>query len=235
MSDLTQPLTPARLKETIFLAFKDVRKGTGRGVRHCTALDGQDDAPGEDTEEHWWEYPDELKDSRFANALFFNNVDGIRFHLPAQMTAAIEGGSRGWGLSTSVHMILCEQKVGVKAPHNGHRPYLDYLKSIDIHQTISHYGFTKEQVQAIALFLFWDTHPEFEFAYPLDDRDAMIAYVKTNYENVVRSVAKANYSLTFEEAVAIEDEKRRILEDWFTAGSIDPDTPVVKRGFKEGV
>jgi len=88
MTDQKQPLTSDQLKEIIFQAFKDVAKGGGLGVRYCTALDGHGDASGQDIEEHWWEYPDDLKDSRFTNALFFNNSDGIRFHLPALMTAA---------------------------------------------------------------------------------------------------------------------------------------------------
>ncbi len=105
-------LTKENVKKVILEAFQYVQKGSGLGARECSA---QDDyaLPEEvakaallDTEEHWWQYPEDLVQSGILDySLIYNNEDGVKFHLPAVMTAEIDNHGNTAGIS--VYRVLC--------------------------------------------------------------------------------------------------------------------------------
>src|SRR6185369_5984631 len=104
---MADKITKEQLKKIIFEAFKDVPKGEGIGARECGAMDDYADpeqaakAKAEDVEKHWWEYPEDIQQNCFDYALTYNNIDGIKFHLPALMAASLE--NKGNTLEISVY------------------------------------------------------------------------------------------------------------------------------------
>lgn len=248
-----EKITKEQLKQAIFEAFKDVPKGNGLGVRECAALDdyANEDALSKarvlDIEQHWWKYPDELKDSAFNYALTYNNKDGIKFHLPALMAAALDG--RGNTVDVSVYSTLCVKSLKAGTPpHHGHKEYLDFLRTVKVSDFIEYYNFTPRQVHAIALYFMekgtksgWFMDDEWYYGVSWEE---IVAGIKEQWERVITALEKprgqdsfvalahsvnpgsdghiltTNYSVTLDEAVAIAAEEKRIIYEWFKAGGI---------------
>lgn len=222
---MNQELTSRFLKKVIFEAFKDVSKGESIGVRECAAIDDYateielEHARNNDIENHWWEYPKECKRKYFEFALNYNNRDGILFHLPALMTAVVEGYEDMTDIT--VYMHLCENIPPrfENKPHSGHSEYLDYLRSINPNSLISYYDFTPKQVRAISLYLLWQIHADDSSFFR--KRESWIAIEKKMHEGSSKYARPGDYTLTFEEAIAIVDENHRIVRDWFKAGEVE--------------
>ena len=221
-------ITTTDIKGLILDAFKAVGKGQGLGARECIALDAYADADvqaqarAEDVEEHWWDYPRQVKDFAFSYALIYNNIDGVRFHMPALMTADLEG--LGHDLDIALYMTLCIHplKGQPRSPHHGHRVYVDYLKSVQVQARIDYYGFDKKQLHAIAMYLLWQMHHKWHhhFFVPREERHEA---VRKSHESSLKYAGKGDYTLTLDEAIAIQDEEHRIVRDWFAAGGVDPE------------
>jgi len=226
---MTKELTKEDLKKIIFDAFKDVPKGNGCGVRECAAEDDyaseedKEKAREQDIEQHWWEYPKELIESNNLDyALSYNNKDGIKFHLPALMTADID--RFGNITEVSIFSTLCLDNFE-KKPHHGYREYVGFMKSIDISKIIKYYNFTREQTHAIALYFLFDVSINKSHQF-FDNREDMISLTKRIHEQCEKYSGKENYNLTPEDAIAIVDEEHRIMRDWFKIGDVDVDNYV---------
>ncbi len=222
---MPKKLMPADLKKVILESFQNVEKGDGIGVRECAALDDYAEGPElieartMDVENNWWEYPDECKRNHFDYALTYNNRDGILFHLPALMTAVVDG--YGEVADVSVYKHLCEgvAQSSQKIPHHGHREYVNYLQSIDVQKIIAYFGFTPKQAHAISLYLLWEMqNKDYHF---FESRESWIAFEQEMHEKFTLYASDGGYTLVLEDVIAIVDENHRIVRDWFKAGNLD--------------
>lgn len=231
---MPQKLTKEYVKKIIFETFKDVPKGDGLGARECGANDdyiyGEEAKKfrDQDVEQHWWEYPKELIEKGVLDyCLTYNNNDGIKFHLPAVMTADVEGISGYTDFEISIFGTLCEPYTEI---HRYHREYVAYMKSIDISKIIKQYNFNSAQIHAIALYLLYDMHMNNFHNQFFSSRDEIITGAKKDVE---RSHDPKNYTLTLEDAVAIVDEEHRIVRDWFKAGGVEVNNYVFEEADSE--
>lgn len=176
-----------------------------------------DKARREDTEQHCLEYPQELLEKGTLDlALTYNNKAGVKFHLPALMTASMDGF--GSTAALSVFGTLCLNNFQ-KKPHDGHREYVAFLKSVDVSKIIHYYDFSPEQIHAIALYFLYDMHRE-KFYNFFDSKEEQIAAVTRRHEQYKKHASEGNYVLTLEDAIVIQDEEHRIVRDWFKAGGL---------------
>ena len=127
---MAEKLTKESLKEIIFQAFKDVPKGNSLGARECIAEDDyaseeeKREAKKLDVEQHWWEYPKELVESGTLDySLTYNNDDGVKFHLPALMTAEIYG----FGNTAGNYTLTLDDVIAIKDEE--HRLVRDWFKA----------------------------------------------------------------------------------------------------------
>ena len=231
---MLQKLTREYVKKVIFEAFKDVQKGNGRGARECIAdddyasVEDQKKAAALDVEQHWWEYPKDLIERGDLDySLTYNNYDGVKFHIPALMTAEIDGYGNTAGIS--VFGTLCEPYTTI---HQYHREYVAYIKSIDISRIIKQYNFNAEQVHAIALYLLFDMHANNFRTQFFSNREEIIERAKKDVE---RPHNVKDYNLTLEDTMAIVDEKHRIVRDWFKVGEVDVDDYVYEENPEDTV
>ena len=84
-------MTAVQVKGSIAEAFSDVVLGAGLGLRTAAALDDYEDPVGlDDAPSHWKEISvADLKS--FEVALSYFDHEGMRFHLPAFMSASLSG------------------------------------------------------------------------------------------------------------------------------------------------
>ncbi|VAW81838.1 hypothetical protein MNBD_GAMMA12-2000 [hydrothermal vent metagenome] len=222
---MSKELNSCYLKKVILESFQDLEKGNGIGVRECAALDDYADdheliqARALDVESNWWEYPDDCRDNYFDYALTYNCRDGILFHLPALMTAVIDG--YGNIIDVSLYGYLCEgvAQNPQNIPHHGHRGYVNYLQSINVYKIIAYFKFNSQQIHAISLYLLWEMQNDSYHFF--ENREKWIAF-NLKMHNIYKTHASdGNYTLTIEDVIAIVDENHRIVRDWFSAAKLD--------------
>lgn len=214
--------TTTETKAYIKKAFYDVKKGDGIGIREAMALDDyaepntQEQARAQDTEEYWWDLVGN-EAWNLGTALSFTDKAGFLFLLPAVMTSALDGNEDN---DFSVFYNLCIAKHPyINPPHSGHPEYLEYLRSVHPIQTAKYYGFTKEQLRAIAYYFRWWI--EENTMYHPDCFEKNIPTLTRVHESASKYAEPGNYTLTLDDALNIRKEEIRILTDWIRLGGIN--------------